>query len=557
MKVRILWILLLALPIVTAYWRSLSGDFLWDDDAHVTANPQVVGPSGLAAIWTTPAGVYYPLALTSFRVQHALWGLNPLPYHIVNVCFHILSALLLWRVLERVRGAWLGAALWAMHPVQVESVAWITELKNVQSCVFYLLAIWCFLYWLDSDRSSRSAYALALLSSTLALLSKTSTVMLPVVLGLCWWWRERNWTRRKSLTLLPFLLISVVAAAWTIWEQKVHSGAVGSEWQSGGLERVALVGKTFWFYLGKLLWPHPLIFIYPRWTIDAGQLLTYLPLLSLIALLLVLWRNRNASLAPAFLAITYFVVSLFPVSGLFDIYFFLFSFVADHFQYLASMGPLALAGAGIVTVLDSLKKKQWVLKPTLSGALVFLVAVLTAQQSRIYSSRLTLWRDTAKKNPAAWLAHSNLGAELDDQSRFDEAIAQYEEALRLYPRDAEAANRLAADLADMGRMPEAIETLELVLRINPDHFAAHNNLAIILIQLGRTGEALSHWEAAIRIKPDFADAHYNLGRALSATMRMDEAITHFQRALSIRPNDADVERDLALALERKNNAGPN
>jgi Flp pilus assembly protein TadD len=497
--------------------------------------------------------------LTSFRVQHALWGLNPLPYRIVNLCFHILSALLLWRVLERlrVRGAWLGAALWAMHPVQVESVAWITELKNVQSCVFYLLAIWCFLYWLDTDRSSKSAYALALLSSTLALLSKTSTVMLPVVLGLCWWWRERNWSRRKSLTLIPFLLISVVAAVWTIWEQKFHSGAVGSEWQLSGLERLALVGKTFWFYLARLLWPDPLIFIYPRWTIDTSHALTFLPLIILITMLLVVWRYRNTGLGAVFFAIAYFVVSLFPVSGLFDIYFFLFSFVADHFQYLAAMGPLALAACGIVTAVDSVKQARGLLKPAVSGGLLLLVAILTAQQSRIYSSRLTLWRDTTKKNPAAWLAHSNLGAELDDQSRFDEAMAQYEEALRLYPRDAEAANRLAADLADRGKMPEAIEKLELVLQIHPDHYAAHNNLAIILIQLGRTDEALSHWEEAIRIKPDFADAHYNLGRALAGTTRMNEAISHFQRALSIRPNDADVQRDLALALEQKNRAGPN
>ena len=557
---RVLWALLLALPVVAAYWRAVHGDFLWDDDAHVTANPHIVGPLGLREIWTTTAAVYYPLVLTSFWVMHALWGLDPLPYHVVNIAMHIVGAVLLWRVLDRlrIRGAWLGAALWALHPVQVESVAWITELKNTQSCVFYLLAILCFIKWLDASQSVKAGaaaptlYALSLLCSILALLSKTSTVMLPAVLALCWWWKDRYWRMTNIVALIPFFLISGAASAWTIWEQKFHALAIGSEWDLNILQRIAIAGKTFWFYLGKLIWPHPLLFIYPRWTVDPHRLTTYVPLMMLAVVLFLLWRYRNTPWSPVYFAFTYFAVSLFPVSGLFDIYFFRYSFVADHFQYLAAIGPLALAASALVTVLDS-RTEQWHLRAAMSAALLLLLGTLSFQQSRIYSSRLALWRDTVTRNPEAWIAHTNLGAELDDQSRSSEAMVQYEQSLRLNPHDVEAANFLAVDLAGMGRLAEATEKLEYVLRIQPDHVATHNNLAIIFNQLGRTEESFAHWKQALRIDPDFVDAHYNFGLALAQAKRFDEAIEHFQHVLRIKPNDADVKRDLAAAVQLSKN----
>ena len=340
--------------VLVAYLPALQAGFIWDDDKHLTENPCIVGPLGFAGIWTTAEATYYPLVLTTFWVEHALWGLAPLPFHLINVLVHAACAVALWLVLARllVPGAWLGAAIWALHPVQVESVAWVTELKNTQSGFFFLLAILFFLSWRESRASEGrstggTSYALALLAAVAAILSKSSTVMLPLVLALCWWWEEGVWRWRNVTTLVPFFAISAAASGWTIWEQQFHSGALGAEWALTWPERLVIAGRDPWFYLGKLVWPHPLVFIYPRWHIDASQPLAYLPLIAAGAVAVVLWRRRDRwGRAPLF-AFAYFAVSLFPVLGFFKVYFFRFSFVADHFQYLASMGPLALAGAGL------------------------------------------------------------------------------------------------------------------------------------------------------------------------------------------------------------------
>ncbi|MEY2525652.1 MAG: hypothetical protein QOE73_423, partial [Verrucomicrobiota bacterium] len=319
---------LLVVLVVVAYQQVWHAGFIWDDDSHLTKNPCIIGPLGFEGIWTTAAATYYPLVLSNFWIQHALWGLNPLPYHLVNVAMHAACGILLWQILRQlqVKGAWLGAALWALHPVQVESVAWVTELKNTQSCFFYLLSIFFFLRWRETiasrlDRHGKVwNYAAALFCAVLAILSKSSTVMLPVVLGLCSWWMDGRWRWRDVTKLVPFLFVSVSAAAWTVWEQKFHSGAIGSTWTQTWAERIIIAGRDVWFYLGKLFWPHPLIFIYPRWTIDASQALAYLPALAAGAGLILLWWNRNGRLRPIFFAAAYFVVSLFPVLGFFDVY---------------------------------------------------------------------------------------------------------------------------------------------------------------------------------------------------------------------------------------------
>src|SRR5437764_9404075 len=267
--VRLLGAIVLLLVVFLVYARVGAAGFIWDDESHLTQNPCIIGPLGLADIWTSASAVYYPLVLTTSWILHHFFGLNPLPYHILNVAFHAASALLRWRVLVqlRVRGAWLGAAIWALHPIVVQSVAWITEMKNTQSAVFYLLTISLFLQ--SRGRSERRLlYWLAVLSFAAAITSKPSTVMLPFVLALCMWWREDKLRWADLRALIPFILISVVASAWTIWEQKFHAGATGPEWAQTPLQRILTSADAVWFYLLKLVWPHPLIFIYPRWNID-------------------------------------------------------------------------------------------------------------------------------------------------------------------------------------------------------------------------------------------------------------------------------------------------
>ena len=545
---------------VLAFSPALYGGFVWDDDVHLTANPTIVGPLGFKEIWTTGAAVYYPLTLTSFWIQYQFWGLSPLPYHLVNIVMHAGAALLLWRVLLQlnVRGAWLGAVLWAVHPVQVESVAWITELKNTQSAVFYLIAISFFMGWLSDEREQRGmewSYVLALLGAVLAILSKTSTVMLPFVLALCWWWKEGRWRFRNLLWLAPFLALSITAGVWTIWEQQHQSGALGPEWSQTWPDRLVVAGRIPWFYLGKLLWPNPLIFIYPRWNLDSSQAMAYLPAIGILIALLFLWKKRNGWLRPVFFGSACFLVSLFPVSGVFNVYFFRYSFVADHFQYLAAMGPLSLAMAGLAAAFDVRKQRGW-LPLVVCAAVLLTCGALSRRQSAVYADSVTLWRDTLQKNPQAWMAHTNLGAELDDQGRFDEAIAEYESALRINPDDSGAHNNLATHLARLGKLPEAIHEWEEALRIQPNHAEAHGNLAYALAQSERLPDAFKHWERALQIKPDAASIHFDYGVGLAQAGRDDDALRHFGHALQLTPNNADAHYRIGLVLGRQGKVAP-
>ncbi len=558
------------MALVVSYWFALRGDFLWDDDLHVTANPTIIGPLGLKEIWTTARANYFPLVLTNFWVQHAVWGLNPVGYHLVTLACHALAALLLWRVLLQLRvpGAWLGAALWALHPVQVESVAWICELKNTQSAVFFLAAILCWLEWLEvgrvfsppsndekpsegglkprpTARLATAPYALALLCALLAILSKPSTVMLPVALGLCAWWMRGRIAWRDLWPLVPFFVLAALAAGWTIWEQKHHSGAIGPEWSQTLPERVAIAGRALWFYLGKLAWPDPLIFIYPRWEIRSDAIIAFAaPGAALAAFGVLLWRSRDGRLRPALFAATYFAALLFPVLGFFSVYFFRYSFVGDHFQYLASMGPLALAGA----VLARLRPRA--LTAVATGVMVAFVA-LTARQTRAYANNEALWRHTLEHNPGAFMARANLGDTLMRASRYEEAIAQYRHALALRPDDAPALNDLGNLLVITGRAAEALPCFERSLALRPDVAETHSNLGNALRDLGRSAEAIAHFRRALEISPDYPAALNNLGIELALAERHAEAATHFEAALRLKPNDAKTRDNLVRALHRQ------
>src|SRR5438128_543755 len=513
-----LWVLLLVALVFAAYARVFTAGFIWDDESHLTQNPCIVGPLGLKEIWTSTRAVYYPLVLTSFWSLHKLVGLSPLPYHILNVLMHAGSAALLWRVLRQldIRGAWLGAALWVLHPVMVQSVAWVTELKNTQSCLFYLLSIFSFLK-VDAEETGNNVrwwrFGWALLFFVMAILSKPSTVMLPAVLGLCVWWRRGRVRWRDLATLVPFALISALASVWTIWEQKFHAGATGPEWAQTWPERLIIVGRAIWFYLGKLIWPHPLIFIYPRWEINSLPSMAYLPLLVALALLVALWLIRPKWSRPVFFAAAYFLISLFPVLGFFNVYFFRSSFVSDHFQYLASMGPLALLGAGVTAGTDSLKWKPF-LRAVICGILLLLFGFLTWRQSVIYHDLVTLYTATLAKNPSCWMAHYNLGIVLRDQGETDQAITHYRQAVAL----------------------------------RPDYAEAHYNLGRALVEKGEVDDAIAHYERALTINPADADAHANLGSAFLAKDRIQDAIAQYRDALAIAPDNVAAKNNLAWLL---------
>jgi tetratricopeptide (TPR) repeat protein len=564
-------VFLLAATLI-AYQPVWHAGFVWDDEQYVTGNVTLHSLDGLRRIWFELGATvqYYPLTFTSFWVEHHLWGLHPLGYHLVNIVLHALNAMLLWLVLRRlgVRGAWLAAGIFALHPVCVESVAWVTERKNTLSGLFYLGSLLAALrFWLpgkalsDSGMEGRAGDStggpggwkfcwLALSLYLCALWSKTATVPLPAVILLLVWWKRGRLAWRDIHPLLPFLTVGIAMGLITMRVEKGLGAGAGGAMLSF-LERCLLAGRVFWFSLGKLFWPHPLIFIYPRWTIDASQVAAYLPILAATIGLFVLWLNRNGRLRPAFFAFAYFVVSLFPVLGFFNVYFFRYSFVGDHFQYLASIGPLALAAAGITTALDFVGKGNRFLKPALCGTLLVVLGILTWRQSTIYTDVETLWNDTLAKNPNAWMAHNNLGAVLADQGRFSEAIVEYRTSLRINPDNVEAYNNLGTALVRLGRVPEAIGYWEQALRIKPDYAEAHNNLGIALAQVGRVKEAIGHWERALQIKPDLVEAHNDLGTALMQAGKLEDAIGHYEQALRVTPDFADAHCNLGIALLRQ------
>ena len=548
--------LALVAALVGAYLPVWHADFIWDDDLHLTANPHVLSAGGLAAIWSSGAANYFPLTMTSFWALHAGWGLNPLAYHLATLGLHLGCAVLLGRVLTQlgVRGAWLGAALWALHPVQAESVAWISELKNTQSCLFYLLAVGFFLRWLDAEgptglRRAPGWDALAWTAALAAILSKSSTVMLPVVLGLCWWWRRRAWHWRDVRWLVPFLALSLVASAWTIWEQKYNSKAMGAEWNQSLPERIVIAGRVLWFYLGKLVWPEPLIFIYPRWVIDATQVSAWVPAGGALATLAALWHWRDGAARPWFLAAAYFAVSLFPVLGFFDVYFFRFSFVGDHLQYLASIGVAAGVGAACATVADRVAAAPRV-RAGLAGAGLAGLAGLTYLQAGTYRDGETLYRTILARNPACWLAHNNLGQVLLASGRRAEGLAAYRAALRYKSDYFEPRFNLGTAALEEGRPAEALDHLTHAMAAQPADAATHNSLGVALLQLQRAAEATPHFEQAVRLDPKLAPAHYNLANARFLAGRMDEARRHYETSLQLAPEQPMARNNLGLVEQR-------
>ena len=549
--------LILILFVILTYTPVWQAGFVWDDDRVLTVNHCTVGPLGLKEIWTTSAADICPLTLTTFWVEHALWGLGPLPYHLVNVLLHGASAVLLWRVLRglRVQGAWLGAALWALHPVAVESVAWITEMKNTESSLFFLLSILFFVRWLRAKELDRRTgvgwnHALTLLFVALAMASKSSTVILPVVLCLCAWWMERRWYWRNLARVAPIFLMSIAASALSIWTQGLQLATVTDpQWVRTWPERLATAGDALWFYLGKLLWPHPLITIYPRWRIDATQWVSYLPLLAVIVILSIFWLKRELWSRAWFFAFAYFMAALLPALGLIDNYIFRFSLVFDHFQYLASIGPLALVGTGLARYSDLIIPKKPLLQLTLCAGLLLILGMASWQRTWNYASEETLWTDTLAKNPNSWLGHNNLGLAFLRKEQRDEAFMHFQKSLEINPNYVEARSNLGLTLFQKGQLDEAVAQYQKALEIDPNSLVTHANLGNALFKKRQLHEAIAQYQKASQLDPNSFAIRYNLGVALFQNGQLDEAIIQFHETLRLKPDFSPAKVYLAHARE--------
>jgi tetratricopeptide (TPR) repeat protein len=544
------WGLLLVVFTILAYQPAWNGKPIWDDNGHIT-RPELRSLDGLGRIWIEPGATqqYYPLAHSVFWVEHKLWGDSPLGYHLINILLHTVSALLLLKILRRleVPGAPLAAVIFALHPVQVESVAWISELKNTLSGTLYLGSA---LAYLEFDRESKKTfYAAALGLFLLGLMAKTVIATLPAALLLVFWWKRGSLSwKRDVLPLVPFFIAGIGFGLFTAWVEQKFIGAEGSEFKLSFIERLLIAGRAFWFYLDKLLWPANLVFIYPRWNVSEWVLWQYLFPAAVLLLLTALWVCRWRG---TLVGLLFFAGTLFPALGFFNAYPFRFSYVADHFQYLASIGPITLAGAGLTTALSSSKKRIPFLELVVCGMLILTLGVLTWRQCATYADGETLYRTTIERNRDCWMAYGNLGVALLQKGQVDEAIAHYQKALEIKPDYAEAHSNLGTALLQNGQVDEAIAHCQKALEIKPDYADAHGNLGNALLQNGQVDGAIAHYQKALEIKPDKADAHSNLGNAFLQKGQVGEAIVHYQKALEIKPDYADAHLNLGNAFLQK------
>lgn len=546
------WLLYVVLLLVTlaAYLPALHGGVLWDDDAHLTAAP-LMSWQGLGRIWTDfrVTQQYYPVVNTAFWVMNEAWGRNTLGYHFVNIALHALSACLIAGILRRwsVPGAVIAATIFALHPLQVESVAWMSELKNTMSGVFYLLSA---IAYLRFDRTrERWSYATALILFVLALGSKTVTATLPAALLIVFWWqRGRIDWRKDVLPLVPMFGLGLAAGLGTAFLEVTWVGAKGGEFTLTFVERILLAGRAVWFYAGKVLWPFNFMFMFPRWTIDQSVAWQYLFPIALIAVLGTLWAIRGRTRGPLAAAL-YFCGTLFPALGFFNVYPFRYSFVASHFAYLASLGLIVLLSAGLAMLLT-----RW--RPSVSESTIAVVVavplfILSFQESRQYASEEALWRATMAVNPTSVLARNNLAALLlnGPSEHWAEAADLAREALRIKPDDSSSHNNLGVFLQRSGKYTESVAEHREAIRLKPDGPELYYNLGIALGSQGDFQGAVAAYEKSLQIQPEQPDALHNLGKALGELKRYPESVDRLREAARLAPNNKAILLSLGNAFQ--------
>lgn len=539
---------------LAVYWPAIyKGSFIWDDNALLTENTAVKDNAGLYTIWfTTKLVDYVPLTSTSFWIEWRLWGMNAMGYHFTNVLLHALNGVLLWRVLQRLRipGAWAAGLLFALHPVCVASAAWIAERKNTLSMVFYLLSILFFLRSEDeatAKKPNRKWYVFSLIAFLLALLSKGSVTVLPMVLLLVVWWRRNAITGKDAARIAPYFAFALAFGLTTILLQ--HRG----EKMPTDPLMVRVLGGTWavWFYLGKTIFPLGLTMVYPLWKIDPSAPTAYLPLLGAIVLLFVLWHFRFSWGRAALFALGYFVVVLGPVLGVFNMAYFAISRVSDHLQYLAVPAIAALIAAACVKLLDS--RANAIAKAAPVAVIAAIFAAVTWHHAQVFTDPESLWRDNIAKNPRAWRVHNSYIAALIHNKKFREALNEYNADLLDDPNAGDIHYNIANAHYQLGDREQAAKEYLFAYKNGADAYNANNNAGVALTELGRYDEAIACFKQALVAKPGSADAYRNLGNALLKTDRVDEALVAFTRATELDPNLVAAHNGLGAVWDKKGN----
>jgi len=562
------WLFALALIVVTflVYAPAWNGQPIWDDEIHITPS-ELRSLHGLGRIWSDPSAApqYYPLLHTVFWIEYKLWDARPLPYHLVNIALHALTALLLLRILQRLRvpGAWFAAGIFALHPVLVESVAWISELKNTLSGVFCAASALLYLKF-DQDRQ-RGVYLIALALFLAGVMTKTVIITLPVVLLVIFWWKRGtlSW-KRDFVPLIPFFAIGIVAGLVTIWVEQKFCAENGETFNFSLIERFLIAGRLFWFYLGELLWPRDLMMIYPTWNINSAVWWQYLFPISAALLFLGLWIIRKKSRGP-FAAAVCFLVMLFPVLGFFNLSYFMTGlgparhdaiFRADHFQYLATIAIFSPISFAVASLTERIKANLRPIVYAGCATLLLLLASLTFAQNATYRDAETSLRAIVAKNPNSATVRSNLGGALLKKGLVDESIIQSNRSIEIDPNYEFGHYNLAAALMKKGEADEAITHLQIVLKMNPNHPKAYYTLGTALSQKGEVEEAVAAYERALKLQPNFPDAHCNLANLLLEKGEVDAALAHYRKAVELQPENPGAHYNLAVGLVRHGESEP-
>ena len=538
----VLAFLVLGLLVVVPYLPAmLWGGFVWDDFVYIKADP-VREVSGLWQIWLSPSAIeneghYWPLVYTTFWLEHKLWGFDPTGYHIVNVLLHLANTLLLWHLLRRlaVPGAWMVAAVFAVHPLHVESVAWVIERKDVLSGLFYLAAVLAWMRFVE--KPSRGRYAGSLVLYAAGMLSKSIVVTLPATLLIWRWWKQGRVTAPAFKQLVPFFIVGL---AFALGDLSFHQSTGGISFDFSLTERSLIAARALWFYAGKLLWPTNLAVIYPLWDIRPAGL-GYL--IAAVALALALWHYRSRIGRAPLAGALFFAVTLSPVLGFVDHGYMRYAFVADRYQYLAGIGVMVVVIGAVACGVRSLSG-LWQ-KGALGVAAVALVALgmLTWRQAALYQDDETFFRHIIKHNPQARNAYSHLGYALYLQERVEEAVDAARVAVQQRPDHAKAHAVLGMALKEVGRLEEAGYHSRRAVELNYDQYrysdmltvaqqlvaldssdaAAHNNMGIALALLGRHGEALHSFDQALSLDPELENARLNRAEVLEAIQQAEQA----------------------------------
>lgn len=547
------WLPILAILVlvVVAFWPAFSNGFIWDDDSVLTGNPLMRGPLHLLWFSTQPVD-YFPVTYLSLWLEWRLWGMNPVGYHVTNILLHAASAVLLWRLFLRLKfpAAWLPALLFAVHPVNVESVAWIAERKNVLAMFFYVLTAWAFVVF--AQTRNQRFYLLSIVAFALSLLAKPAAVAWPIVaVALLWLAKRRETNSRKEFfvdalkTTAPFFVIAIVLSLVAIWFQTYR--AIGTDLTNHNslATRLAMAGGAVWFYLWKALLPYPVMFVYPQWKIDTHSFVAFVPVLALAAVAAVLWSFRKGWGRPLLFALGYFVLLLVPVLGFFDIYFQRYSYVADHWQYFALPAVLVVVAFGLVKL-----KVEKIFGPVL----VIALAAVSFGHARSFHDSEILWTKTLEKNPDCWLALNNLAVLRHESGKAQDAVNLNIKSLEVHPEQPEAHSALGGIFLDVGKLDDAEAHLRVALQINPSYPIAHYNLAGVQRARGLVAESIAEYREAVRLTPNYAAAHNNLGCLLALAGKPKEAIDELRMCVALDPNYADALSNLGSMLNDQHHA---